>query len=119
MQLENKTRGTKIADKVELANTFWKRFRGLMLRRKFKKGNAMLFEFDHTGRFGIHMFFVRFPIDLVYLDSNFKVVETRAGIKPWKTYMPKAGANYLVELPKGTISRTKTKIGDEFRLEKP
>lgn len=119
MQLTNKTRGRAIADRVERADSFWRRFRGLMLRRKFSAGNAMLFKFSHPGRYSIHMFFVRFPIDLLYLDSKFTVVELRSGLKPWRIYRPKTKASHLVELPRGTISRTRTKVGDKLRLEKP
>lgn len=103
-----------VATEVELADTFWKRFRGLMLRRSFPRGGALLFEFKRPGRYGIHMFFVRFPIDLVYLDSKFRVVELRAKIKPWRVYRPKSAAKYLVELPHGTISRSRISPGHKF-----
>jgi uncharacterized membrane protein (UPF0127 family) len=63
------------------------------------------------------MFFVKFPIDLLYLDSRFVVVELRARLKPWRTHKPKAVANYLIELPAGTISRSKVKIGHKITLQ--
>lgn len=114
MRLIDRTSGKLLARDVEVADTFWRRFRGLMLRRKFQRGRALLFKFDRPGRHGVHMFFVRFPIDLVYLDSGFRVVDLRAGLKPWATYRPKAAASYLIELPTGTIRRAGVGVGDKI-----
>jgi uncharacterized membrane protein (UPF0127 family) len=117
MRLVKRAKGRVIADRVERADSFWKRFRGLMFRRKFLAGDALLFRLSRPKRYGIHMFFVRFPIDLLYLDSKFTVVELRSRLKPWRTYRSKAKASYLVELPAGTISRTRAKVGDKLVLE--
>ena len=88
------------------------------MRRRFERGRAMLFKFSKPGRYGVHMIFVRFPIDLIYLDSRFTVVEVREQLKPWRAHMPKRIANYLVELPAGGISRARVKVGDKILLEK-
>lgn len=114
MRLIDSTSNEVLARDVELADTFWRRFRGLMLRCKFPSGTALLFKFNKPGRHSIHMFFVRFPIDLVYLDSDFRVVELCEGLRPWRMYRPKAMANFLIELPAGTIKRTKTSIGHKI-----
>lgn len=116
MRLVNKNNSAVIASQVELADTFWRRFRGLMLRGRFPRGKALLFRFKKPGRHSIHMFFVRFPIDLVYLDSNFRVVEARAGLKPWRLHRPKTVANYLIELPAGTIKRKRIRVGHKVSL---
>ncbi|MEW5995923.1 MAG: DUF192 domain-containing protein [Candidatus Zixiibacteriota bacterium] len=107
-----------MARKIEVADTFWKRFRGLMMRQKLPEGEGMLFKFNNPGRYGIHMFFMRFPIDLVYLDSGFRVVELKEKIKPWRLYRPKNKASYLVELPAGTINGAKIKIGQKISPSK-
>lgn len=117
MRLVDKTTGKVLANRVKLADTFWRRFRGLMFRRRFPRGSAMLFKLFKPGRYGIHMFFVRFPIDLLYLNSRFVVVELREGLKPWHMHRPKAIANYLVELPASTVSRLKVKIGHKIALQ--
>ncbi|MEW6593009.1 MAG: DUF192 domain-containing protein [Candidatus Hadarchaeota archaeon] len=118
MQLLNQTTGKPVARKTEVADTFWKRFRGLMMRRRLAEGGGMLFKFGNPGRYGIHMFFMRFPIDLVYLDSDFLVVELKEKIKPWRIYRPKNKASYLVELPAGTIKGGKIKIGQKISPSK-
>jgi uncharacterized membrane protein (UPF0127 family) len=117
MRLINRNTGKLLASEVEQADTFWRRFRGLMLRRRFPRGKALLFKFPNPGRYSVHMWFVRFPIDLIYLDSSFRVVEIRAGLKPWRFYRPKTIANYLIELPAGIISRVRAKVGHKISLE--
>ncbi len=116
MKLVDKTNGKVVAQEVEVADKFWPKFRGLMLRRKFKSGEAILFKFKKPGRYSIHMFFVRFPIDLVYLDISLKFVEIHKGIKPWRFYRPKSASSYLVELPAGVVDAFNIKIGHVFRL---
>lgn len=110
----NKNTGAAIASEVELADTFWRRFRGLMFRRRFPRGRALLFKFRKPGRYSVHMFFTRFPIDLVYIDSKFRVVEVRADIRPWRIHRPKAVAKYLIELPRGTIARARIRVGHKI-----
>jgi hypothetical protein len=117
MHLINHATGAVLADEVEVADTFWKRFRGLMFRRRFPWGKALLFKPPKPGRYRIHMFFVRFPIDLLYLDSRYTVVELRPRLKPWRTHRPKALSNYIVELPAGSISRFHIKKGHKLALE--
>ena len=117
MRLIDKTIGKVIANRVELADTFWKRFLGLMFRRKFPNGNALFFNLQKSSSCSIHMFFVRFPIDLLYLDSRFMVVELHMKLKPWQIYIPKTVAKYIIELPAGTISRSKVKIGHKIKLQ--
>ncbi len=117
-RLVNLTTGKLLASDAEVADTFWRRFRGLMLRRRFKRGKALLFKFPKPGRYSVHMFFVRFPIDLIYLDSNFTVVEIRKRLKPWRIYRPKRIANYLIEIPAGQVSCTRTRVGNKILLKK-
>ena len=109
--------GKIIASEVELADSFWRRFRGLMFRRRFPSGKALFFKFNKLGRHGVHMSFVWFPIDLVYLDSSFKVVEVHARLKPWLMYWLKAVAKYLIELPAGVATRVRIRIGHKILLE--
>jgi len=118
MRLVNKTNGKVLASKVEFADTFWRRFRGLMMEQNFWRGQALLFKLAKPGKYSIHMFFVRFPIDLLYLNSNFSVIEACSALGPWRIHRPKVKANYIVELPAGTISLTHTKLGHKLALRK-
>jgi uncharacterized membrane protein (UPF0127 family) len=114
--LVNRVTRKVLADKVELADTFWRRFRGLMFRRNFK-GEALIFELK-SRRQSIHTFFLRFSIDVIFLSSNFFVIEICQRLKPWQIHRPKVDASYIVELPAGTISSTNVKIGHKLALRK-
>jgi uncharacterized protein len=114
----NLTKGTKIG-KVEIADSFFSRFMGLMLRKKV--GNGMLLKLPQSrSRHGsaIHMFFMRFPLDIVFADSDRKVVDM-VTVDPWKTYTPRTPAKYVIELEKGSIKKFDLELGDDldFTLE--
>ena len=110
------TTGKVLAQKVEIADTFWGRFRGLMLRRRFLRGSALIFKLSRPGKYGVHMIFVRFPIDLLYLNENFVVVDLCRNLKPWRTHSPRVRASYIVELPAGTLFRARVKLGQKIVL---
>jgi len=106
--------GKIVAEKVMVAESFFSRFRGLMLRRRLGGDEALLFRFKKPGRHSVHMFFVRFPIDLVYLDLDSKVVEVRTWLKPWRLHLSKVDSKYLLEAPAGTVSRLNIRIGHKI-----
>jgi uncharacterized protein len=114
----NLTKETKIG-KVEVADSFLSRFMGLMFRKNVE--NGMLLKLPQSrSRHGsaIHMFFMRFPLDIVFADSDRKIVDM-VTIGPWKTYTPIAPARYVIELKTGFIKKFDLEIGDEldFTLE--
>jgi uncharacterized membrane protein (UPF0127 family) len=115
-RLVDRTTGKVLANKVELADTFWRRFRGLMFRRNFCEGAALFFELSKSRRQSIHTFFLRFSIDVIFLSSNFLVSEVCQRLKPWRIHRLKVNASYVVELPAGTISHTNVKIGHKLAL---
>ena len=65
----------------------------------------------------VHTFFMRFPIDLVYLDKNKKVRKVRQAVGPWRVSAC-LSARSVLELPAGTAERTGTIPGDELAIEK-
>ena len=80
-----------------IANTFLKRFKGLMLKKDFEK--KLIIEIPkNSNKFqsGIHTFFMRFPIEVIFIDENMKIFE-KIVLKPWKFYFPKKGAKYIIE----------------------
>ena len=70
--------------KIILANTFYKRFKGLMLKKDFKDGLL----FTNLTDSSIHTLFMRFEIDIYFLDENRTIFE-KTSLKPWKFYKPK------------------------------
>jgi hypothetical protein len=106
--------GAVLAEDCELALTTWQRFRGLMLRGQLPAGAGMLF--PHCS--SIHMFFMRFPVDLVYLDREGQVVKIVRGLKPWRISLC-PGARSTLELPAGTIERVGLEVGQVVYTEQP
>lgn len=119
----NATRETTLATSVELATSFWARFMGLMGRRMLLPGMGLWI----SGTNGIHMFFMRFAIDAVFLGRPAsgggtravrRVVGLQRGLRPWIGLVPLVrGADSVLELPVGTIEATGTRVGDEVHLD--
>ncbi len=111
MIVMNVTRNTLLADYCGHASTFFARFKGLQLKRDLPNGCGLLI----TPCNSIHMFFMRFPIDAVFIDLNQTVLYIEEGLKPWKISKVVKKSRGVLELPAGTASSTGTKPGD--RLE--
>jgi uncharacterized protein len=109
----NTTRKTRIEIDDILKNPFQQAI-GLMF--SFKPKN-LVFEFNEEKNISLHMMFVFFPIDLVFMDSNMNVVELKESIRPFTFYTSKKKAKYLIELKAGSIQKSRTKVNDIFRLE--
>ncbi len=84
---------------------------GLMFRLK---PTPMVFCFPESRKVSLHMFCVFFPIDVLYLDSEKKVIELKENLMPFGFYMPKNKANFVVELPKHSIRENKIKLGESI-----
>ncbi len=111
----NVSKGTEIGES-EIADSFFSRLRGTMFKSKLEKGLILKLPNTRTrAGSAIHMFFVRFPLDIIFTDNDKKVVDT-ISIDPWKTYTPKKPARYVIELEKGMIAASKTEIGDTLDL---
>jgi len=64
---------------IEMADTFLARFRGLMLRKRLPAGHGLLIAPCNS----IHMCFMRFAIDAIFIDKNYKVLKVARNVKPW------------------------------------
>ena len=118
LRAANLTRGGTLADSLESANSLWGRFLGLMGRPGLPDGAGLWL----PGGNGIHMMFMRFSIDCVFLgrpsyDDAREVVAIRRALPPWRGIVWYVrGAHGTLELPVGTIDRTGTAVGDRIRL---
>jgi uncharacterized protein len=111
--LINKTKGTRLGE-VDFANSFMSRFLGLMFRNTLERGLILKLPSSRSRRgSAIHMFFMKFPLDIIFADSD-KMIVDMVSIEPWKTYTPKAPAKYVIEMEKGTIKTFDLEIGDEL-----
>ncbi|NYB52914.1 MAG: DUF192 domain-containing protein [Methanobacteriaceae archaeon] len=109
----NKTKGTNLGN-ADVAQSFFSRFRGLMMVKNLERGLILKLPSNRSRRAsGIHMFFMRIPLDVVFTDSQKKVVDV-VTLNPWTTYTPRAPARYVIELEKGKLKESNTEIGDEL-----
>lgn len=114
--LFNKTANKKIIDKVFFAETPWQRLKGLMFESPERFSYALLFTFPKEARAtaSIHMLFVFFPIDAVFLDRQKRVVDIAKNLQPFTpSFTPKKAAKFLIELPAGKSKG----IGEGHELE--
>lgn len=102
-----------VADNVELAATWSSRLKGLLGRESLAEGAGLHIEPCNS----IHMFFMRFPIDVAFLDPAGKVVRAIHSIKPWRATKVYFDAHSALELPAGTLMRTKVNEGDVLRFD--
>lgn len=96
--------------RINIANNFWTRFKGLQFQKKPLVEEGLLI----TPCNSIHMFFMRFPIDVVFLDQANNVVKIVSNIKPWRIVPPVRDAHSALELPSGIIVEKNIYVGDRI-----
>jgi len=111
-RVRNITRGTSIGDDIDTAETSAQRRTGLLKHRKLDDGAGLWI----IPCEAVHTFFMKFPIDLIYLDREHRVRATVRELVPWRFSMC-LPAHSILELPAGTIDRTNTRKGDQLVME--
>ncbi len=104
---------------VEVADTEAEREKGLGERDGLGQNTGMLFDFKENKKWKIWMLNMRFPIDIIWLDANGKIVHIKKNATPDSfpnVFIPETPATYVVELNSGAIDKTGVKLGDSVRL---
>lgn len=104
----NRTRATLLADKAIIAETLCKRIIGLLGRKGLSEGEALVIRPCSA----IHTFFMRFPIDVIFLDRASRVVKIIQDMQPYRLSRWVLGAKEVIELPSGVIATTNTEVGN-------
>lgn len=110
-QLVNLTRHTTLATRLILADTPRTREKGLLGRDGLAAGEGLWI----VPCQAIHMFFMRFSIDLVYIDRRKRVRKVRSNVAPWRISAC-LSAHSVLELPAGTVRDTGTQRGDVLEI---
>ncbi len=113
MLIINTTKSVTIAQSGVMADTFFSRMIGLLSRKALEKGEALVI----TRCQSIHMLFMRFSIDAIFVDKNNCVVGLVKAIKPFQLSRIFLKASYVIEAPTGTIVQTETDLGDKIKIE--
>lgn len=105
---------------VEVADTNETRQCGLSYRESLREGAGMLFVFENSDFHGIWMREMLFPIDIIWLDENFSIVDLKIGASPDfypEIFTPKSPARFVIEVHEGVISTGDISIGDYAIIE--
>jgi hypothetical protein len=108
----NTTRGAVLAERAGLADSVMTRAVGLMGQASLPEGSGLVID-PCTS---IHMFFMRFAIDALYVAQNGTVLRAVSNLRPWRLGPISLSSRYVVELPSGTIARTGTQAGDQLQV---
>jgi hypothetical protein len=111
LTVRNITRQTVLAIQLEVADTGSKRNKGLLGRSRLETGGGLWIVPCES----VHTFFMRFPIDLVYLDRRNRVRKVRSAVGPWRLSAC-LSAHSILELPAGVVLSSKTQVGDILEL---
>lgn len=112
-RVTNVTRGKILADRAELAKTFYSRFMGLMGVKSLGFGEGLHIDPCNS----IHTFFMRIPIDALFLDKEGKIVRLLPSMVPWRVSSIYSRARSVLELPAGTAAASGTVEGDVLSFE--
>ncbi len=115
MRALNQTRETVLCARLENAGGLAGQGRGLLGRDTLEPGTGMLFE---NGRFTpfmwMHMFFMRFAIDIVFLGRGDTVIKINRRLRPWRVSSVVFGARKALELQAGASDESATQVGDHI-----
>jgi uncharacterized membrane protein (UPF0127 family) len=101
--------GAFLAERCLVAETFVDRLTGLIGKRGLASGEGLFFPRCNS----IHMWFMRFPIDVVFVDSQYRVTSVYSGLRPWRLFpVVDFRASHALELPLGSVERASVRKGD-------
>lgn len=113
-QAFNRTRQAPLATALAVADTHWARLRGLLGldTDDFRNGSGLWIVPCH----GVHTLGMGFPIDVLYLDRELRVIGVQSEVRPWRFTPVLRHAASVLELPCGTTAKTKTAVGDTIEI---
>lgn len=112
VRVRNENRGTVLGEAVTVANTSATRNVGLLKHKSLNAGEGLWIVPCQS----VHTFFMKFAIDLVYIDKRKRVRKVRHAVPAWRT----SGclrARSVLELPAGSVAQTGTQPGDQLSIE--
>lgn len=108
MTLLSRTRQTTLLRDLEIAESFFARGRGLLGRASLGPEQGLWIKPCNN----IHTWFMKFPIDCVFVDRGLTVRSLRENIRPWRMVMPQWSAHSVIEMPAGSVSRLGIQVGE-------
>ncbi|TLN10390.1 DUF192 domain-containing protein [bacterium] len=113
MHIINRTQGVALAREARLAGTWWARLKGLLGKGSLKAGEGLVLMPCNA----IHTCFMRFPIDVVFVNDYGRVLRMYDTMGPFRFSARVKGAARVVELPAGVLRLSGTQVGDMLEIE--
>ncbi len=116
IRISNPARGVVVCQKCALADKLWTRGRGLLGRKSLAEGEGILL----VPGTSIHMFGMKFSIDVLFLTQDHRVTDLVENIAPGKAHVARGEAgkpHSALELAAGTIQKCGVQLGDQLTLE--
>lgn len=110
MYVENISKQTIVVENLRIANTFFTRFIGLMGKSYFEKGDGLWIKPCNS----VHMFFMKFPLDVIFLDRDNKIIHMEEELQPWKISKLVYGGKSVLEIPSKTIKLSQCELNDRL-----
>lgn len=115
MKVINTTRNSVLAEEAFVADTPWKRMKGLLGRESLGPSEALIIKPCNS----VHTFFMRFSIDILFIDKQNRVVKAISSLAPGHLTSICFAAAFVIELPAGQCVATRTTAGDTLSLIAP
>ena len=112
LRISNPVRQSVLGDRIGVADTTLARLVGLMGRGPLAPGHGLLIRPSN----GVHTLWMRFSIDVLLLDREFRVLSVYGNLRPFRLTAINWKASSALELPSGTIAATDTQLGDQLQL---
>ena len=113
VRIRNVTKGTILAEKAKIASSFWARTKGLLGRDSLPKGEGLVI----VPCSAIHTFFMRFPIDVIFVNKKGIIVALKNSLKKGRYFSSNFRGYFVIELPENNLKDGPTNVGDEIRVE--
>lgn len=113
MRLVQAGNGNIVAERVIKAHTFFRRLKGLMFTKSLPSSCCLHI---HPCR-SVHTFFMKYRIDILYLDDQYNIIGVEANLKPGKLGAVYSNSVSVIELPEGTIQQKGIQVGQTVRFE--
>ena len=114
--IRNKTRKRVLSRSQRFCITPLQKMHGLMFSRH-REDYACILVLSRPQRISLHMWFVNYPIDVIYADATYRVVDLKKNFRPFTFHTSIQEAVYAIELPAGAIEQARTRIGDTVAFE--
>jgi uncharacterized membrane protein (UPF0127 family) len=112
LRVSNVTKGSSLGDRVRVASSTRDRTVGLLRTPALSPGEGLWIERSPS----IHMFFMRYAIDAVFVGADGRVTKIVENLRPWRVVWWARGARDCLELPVGAVAASRTQVGDRLEL---